>query len=107
MEGLKEKRDVVRDIPHKTPEEMEQYIVQCGKMLPCYDPKRLRLFFGVTASEGAMKRLPADEGARASEVSIHNQGCKEWIYGFGLWKRVFLRSMLNFLRNSILPILMA
>lgn len=47
MEGLKE---------------MEQYIVQCGKMLPCYDPKRLKLFFGVTASEGAIKRILKEHG---------------------------------------------
>ncbi|MEM3580170.1 MAG: helix-turn-helix domain-containing protein [Candidatus Bathyarchaeia archaeon] len=47
MEGLKE---------------MEQYIVQCRKMLPCYGPKRLRLFFGVTASEGAIKRILKEHG---------------------------------------------
>ncbi len=75
MEGLKEKRDVVRDIPHKTPKEMEQYIVQCRQKMPCYGPKRLKLFFRVTASEGAIKRILKEHGltrTRRKKYKRHN-----------------------------------
>jgi len=57
MSGLNEKRDVPRNIPHKTSEAEELYVVGCRNKVPCYGPQRLRLFFGIKASEGAIKRI--------------------------------------------------
>ncbi len=35
MSGLNDKRDVPGDLPHKTPEAMEQYMVDWGRKVPC------------------------------------------------------------------------
>lgn len=57
MRGLDEKRDVPRDIPHKTSKANERYIVSCRKKVPCYGPQRLKMFFAINESEGAIKRI--------------------------------------------------
>lgn len=57
MSGLNDKRDVPRNIPHKTSESDERYIVKCRNKVPCYGPQRLKLFFGIPTSEGAIKRI--------------------------------------------------
>lgn len=57
MSGLNDKRDVPRNIPHKTSESQKRYIVKCRNKVPCYGPRRLRLFFGIKASEGSIKRI--------------------------------------------------
>lgn len=36
MSGLNDKRDVPRNIPHKTSESDERYIVKCRDKVPCY-----------------------------------------------------------------------
>ena len=62
MSGLDEKRDVPKRIPHKTSEAEEGYIVECREKVPCYGPRRLRLFFGIRRSEGAIKRILREHG---------------------------------------------
>ena len=62
MRGLNDRRDVPRNIPHKTSGADEEYIVNCRNKVPCYGPRRLKLFFGIAASEGAIKRILREYG---------------------------------------------
>lgn len=72
--GLNDKRDVPRDIPHKTTKAEEKYIEKCRQKVPCYGPQRLRLFFGVKRSEGAIKRILKEHGlTRTKRKKYHKQ----------------------------------
>jgi transposase len=62
MSGLNDKRDIPRNIPHKTTQAEENYIIKCRQKVPCYGPQRLQLFFGVKRSEGAIKRILKEHG---------------------------------------------
>jgi len=74
MRGLDEKRDVPRNIPHKTSEADEAYIVECRRKVPCYGPQRLRLFFGIKTSEGAIKRILREHHlSRAKRKKYHKR----------------------------------
>ena len=47
-----------KNIPHKTSEKAEKYIIKCRQQAPCYGPKRLKWAFeDIRASESAIARI--------------------------------------------------
>ena len=55
--GLRDKRAGPNSIPHKTPKEIEDKVVQARKEAPCYGPVRLKYFFELECSLGAIQRI--------------------------------------------------
>lgn len=55
--GLQNKTRRPRYCPHKTSKEEEMEILACRRQAPCYGPKRLKWFFDINASEGAIARI--------------------------------------------------
>jgi transposase len=50
------------NIPHKTSQDEEDKIIEYRDQAPCYGAKRLKWFFDIKASEGAIKRILRDNG---------------------------------------------
>jgi len=46
-----------KTIPHKLNKIIEEQIIKARSKVPCYGPKRLKWFFGIKASEGAIYRV--------------------------------------------------
>lgn len=44
-------------VPHQTSKEVEEQIIHARLQVPCYGPKRLKWFFDISASEGAIQRI--------------------------------------------------
>jgi hypothetical protein len=65
---LKERSRAPRRIPHKTPPEVEQKVLQARDAIPCFGPQRLKQEFGLPSSTGAigriLRRTAAAGGAR-------------------------------------------
>lgn len=55
--GLQNKSRRPHRCPHKTSPEEEEKILKARKQAPCYGPKRLKWFFDIKASEGAIARI--------------------------------------------------
>ena len=56
-DGLLDRRSGPKHIPHKTPAPEERQIIQIGKRAPCYGSKRLKHFFQLKASVGAIQPI--------------------------------------------------
>ncbi|MFQ5754307.1 MAG: helix-turn-helix domain-containing protein [bacterium] len=56
--ALLDQKNGPNNIPHKTPNEMEDLIIKCRKSAPCYGPKRLKWAYEeIKASESAIARI--------------------------------------------------
>ena len=55
--GLNDLRKGPKNIPHKTPEKIEQQVINARLQAPCYGPKRLKYFFKLPCSQGAIQRI--------------------------------------------------
>lgn len=55
--GLQNQSRRPHHCPHKTSEDEEAKILAIRKQVPCYGPKRIKWFFDVQASEGAIARI--------------------------------------------------
>lgn len=60
--GLEEKRKGPKNIPHKTPEEVEHEVISARQQAPCYGARRLKYFFGLKCSTGAIYRILKEHG---------------------------------------------
>lgn len=56
-QGLKEKRKGPNHIPHKTPRSVEKEVIAARKQTPCYGAQRLKYFFKLPCSTGAIYRI--------------------------------------------------
>jgi transposase len=56
-QGLIDKRKGPNFIPHKISPDEEERIVSIRKMAPCFGPKRIKYFFNVSCSLGAIQRI--------------------------------------------------
>ena len=61
-DGLLDRRAGPNHIPHKTPSEIESHIVEIRKTVPCYGARRLKHFFDLSPSIGAIQRIIHDRG---------------------------------------------
>jgi transposase len=60
--GLQERSRAPRRIPHKTPPELEQKVLQARDSIPCFGPHRLKQEFGLPCSTGAIGRILRQAG---------------------------------------------
>ena len=60
--GLYDKRQGPNYIPNKMPKEMEERIVSIRKMTKCFGPRRIKLFFDIPFSLGAIQRVIRSHG---------------------------------------------
>jgi hypothetical protein len=49
-------------IPHKTPPEVEQQVVEARDAIPCFGPRRLKRYFELPCSTGAIARILQQSG---------------------------------------------
>lgn len=56
-QGLKDKRQGPKNIPHKTSKEIEDKVINARLQVPCYGPRRLQYFFDLPCSQGAIQRI--------------------------------------------------
>jgi transposase len=61
-EGLKDKRKGPKHIPHKTCSEIEKRVIEARKQVPCYGASRLKYFFELKCSKGAINRILKENG---------------------------------------------
>lgn len=59
--GLKDQRAGPKHIPHKTSEELTRQVIHFRQQVPCYGPRRLRYFFNLPCSTGAIARILKSE----------------------------------------------
>ena len=60
--GLEKKRKGPKTIPHKTSEKVENTVVSARQQAPCYGARRLKYFFGLKCSTGAIYRILKERG---------------------------------------------
>ena len=61
-DGLLDRRNGPNHIPHKMPEDLEQEIVNIRSKASCYGARRLKYFFDLKPSLGAIQRVLKDRG---------------------------------------------
>ena len=61
-DGLLDRRAGPNHIPHKTSPELEAQVVEIRKVVPCYGASRLKHFFQLPLSAGAIQRIIRDHG---------------------------------------------
>jgi len=61
-DGLLDRRSGPKHIPHKTPSAVEEGVVKTRKMVSCYGARRLKYFFRLTPSIGAIQRIIREHG---------------------------------------------
>lgn len=57
MRGLADRSRAPKRIPHKTSAYLEARVVEARETVPCYGPERLKRFFRLKPSEGAIGRI--------------------------------------------------
>ena len=60
--GLEDKRKGPNNIPHKTSKEEEKKVLEARNQAPCYGARRLKYFFNLNCSIGAIHRILKDNG---------------------------------------------
>jgi transposase len=60
--GLKERSRAPKRIPHKTPAEVEQRVLEARDRIPCFGPQRLKQEFDLPCSTGAIGRILRQAG---------------------------------------------
>lgn len=61
-QGLHDKRKGPNHIPHKTPLSIEQEVISAREQAPCYGARRLKYFFDLKCSTGAIFRILKAQG---------------------------------------------
>ena len=61
-DGLLDRRSGPNHILHKTSKESQAEVIKIRTMAPCYGPKRIKGFFGLEPSVGAIQRIIKDHG---------------------------------------------
>jgi transposase len=61
-DGLLDRRSGPNHIPHKTSKTLEEEVVKIRKIAPCYGAKRMKIFFDLKPSVGAIQRIIKDHG---------------------------------------------
>ena len=61
-DGLMDLRSGPKSIPHKTSEKLEAEIVHIRKIASCYGARRMKCFFRLTPSVGAIQRIIRERG---------------------------------------------
>ena len=61
-DGLIDRRNGPNHIPHKTSKEEEKQVLEIRKIAPCYGAMRLKAFFDLKPSIGAIARILRDHG---------------------------------------------
>ncbi len=64
--GLEERSRAPHHIPHKTPPEVEQQVLEARDQIPCFGPRRLQQEFGLRCSTGAIGRILRQHGRSRS-----------------------------------------
>jgi transposase len=62
LAGLEERSRAPHHIPHKTPPEVEQQVVEARDAIPCFGPRRLKRYFDLPCSTGAIARILQQSG---------------------------------------------
>jgi transposase len=62
IKGLEDRRKGPDFIPHKTPLKIEKQVIKYRKQVPCYGPRRLKYFFDLPCSNGAIQRIIKGHG---------------------------------------------
>lgn len=70
-DGLMDRRSGPKNIPHKTSLETESQVVKIRKEVPCYGARRLKYFFRLPASVGAIQRIIRDHGLTRKKRRKH------------------------------------
>lgn len=60
--GLIDGRKGPRSIPHKTHKKVEDQVLQIRRRAPCFGPRRLKHFFDIPCSQGAISRIIRQAG---------------------------------------------
>ena len=97
-DGLMDRRSGPKCIPHKTPLAVENEFIAIRKKVSCYGARRLKYFFRLTPSVGAIQRIIRDRGLTRKRRRRHQKrmtseqlklgirpvkNCR-WIYSSGL-----------------------
>ena len=61
-DGLLDRRNGPNRIPHKTSKTLEENVVKIRKIAPCYGARRMKVFFDLEPSVGAIQRILKDYG---------------------------------------------
>ena len=61
-DGLMDRRNGPTSIPHKTPAQLEEQVVKIRSIAPCYGARRMKYFFALTPSVGAIQRIIRERG---------------------------------------------
>jgi transposase-like protein len=61
-DGLLDRRAGPNHIPHKTSQELEAQVIAIRKVVPCYGASRLKHFFQLSPSVGAIQRIIREHG---------------------------------------------
>jgi hypothetical protein len=67
--GLNERSRAPHHIPHQTPPEVEQRVLEARDAIPCFGPQRLKEEFGLPCSTGAIGRILRRHGRRGAAKS--------------------------------------
>ena len=62
LRALKDRSRAPKQIPHKIPQELERKIVRLRRRYPGWGPKRLKTYFDLPCSEGAIHRVLRQNG---------------------------------------------
>ena len=72
-DGLLDRRSGPKHIPHKTPPAVEEQIVKIRKTASCYGARRLKCFFRLPSSIGAIQRIIRERGLTRKKRRRHQK----------------------------------
>jgi transposase len=70
-QGLHDKRKGPKHIPHKTPLSVQQQVISAREQAPCYGARRLKYFFELPCSAGAIFRILKQHGLVRRQKKKH------------------------------------
>ena len=71
--GLYDRSRAPHRCPHKTSAEEEAYVLSCRRQVPAFGPRRLREYFSIGCSEGAIARILRHHGLVESRRKRHHK----------------------------------
>ncbi len=72
-DGLMDRRSGPKCIPHKTSTIVENQVVAIRRLAPCYGARRLKYYFQLSASVGAIQRIIKDHGLTRKKRRHHQK----------------------------------
>ena len=72
-DGLIDRRNGPDFIPHKTSSNIEKQVIEYRNLAPCYGAKRLKYFFDLIPSTGAIHRILKDHGLVKNKKRKHQK----------------------------------